>query len=324
MNNALTEYLNNNPENRLAEGSSTGSQRPPRVSINNNRFTLIDPSGKMESVNTLHIDVVFVDRNMKMSKLYWGNKYPGEGSPKNPPVCFSDNGIAPSSMSQTPQAPLCVQCPHNVIGSAIGFKGTSIKACGDLKKTAVVVKDHAGVYLLEIKPGSFKNWNNYHSFLRMQKMPSGGTPGLSEVVTRVTFTGQGLLGFEAVAFVEDALAQQVIAVWQHNKQQDITGMMVGNYDLPVHSMLAGPAQPQPQQQIAPPPPKPAEPAEEKKLFSGRDPGAALFPQPPMDQPAETEEPKRRKRAPREAEQTIVTQPGTPPADVVQRLNSLFK
>jgi hypothetical protein len=332
--NELSKYREGN---RLLDGASTGGQRPPSIAIKDNRFALVDPSGERTPVNSLTIDVVFVDRNPRMSKLFWGRKYPGDGAAFSPPVCFSDNGLAPSSLAQAPQAALCANCPHNVVGSAVGFKGGGIKACQDLKKTAVVVIGHPGIYELQIKPGSFKNWNNFHNFLRMQKMPDGGVPDLSDIVTQISFVSVGVMDFKPIAFVEGnaELVQRVISIWEHNKTSDITGMMVGNYDKPATGVL-GPAQTA--RPAAPPPPEPQSP-----FLSGRDPGAALFPQQPLaqaslpQQPA-AEEPKRARGRPKKDEPATaqpqapvvpaqygmqMPQQAAPPSEVAQRLDSVW-
>ena len=327
--------------NRLLDGASTGGQRPPSIAIKDNRFALVDPSGARTPVNSLTLDVVFVDRNPHMSKLFWGRKYPGDSASFSPPICFSDNGTAPSSLAQAPQSALCANCPHNVVGSAVGFKGGGIKACQDLKKTAVIVIGHPGVYELQIKPGSFKYWNNFHNFLRMQKLPDGGIPDLSDIVTQISFVSVGVMDFKPIAFVEGnaELVQKVIDIWEHNKTTDITGMMVGNYDQPAKGVLGPVWVVDP-----PPPPSPPPPPEPQSPFlSGRDPGAALFPQPPMaqaplpQQPA-AEEPRRGGRGrPKKDEPAVqpqapvapaqygmqTPQQATPPSEVAQRLDAVW-
>lgn len=240
MSNLVSQYRKD--QKRLLDDVSTGTQMPPRVSIGDNKFTLIDPSGERTDVPFLPtgpaLDVVFVDRNEHTSKLFWGEGKTYNPSETAPPICFSDNGVAPSSQAMEPQNPTCGSCRWNAIGSAISqISGARIRACGDMKKLAVVVRGFPGVYLFTIKPGSFKAWNNYTSYLRLQKLPDGGRPDLSDIVTRIRFTGQGILSFEAVELVEADLAKQVIDIWDKNQTNDITGMMVGRYDQPAQSML---------------------------------------------------------------------------------------
>jgi hypothetical protein len=267
---------------RFLDDAATGNQMPPRVSIDHNQFTLVDPSGQSTHVPSLPdgpaLDMVIVDLNNQTSKLYWGKAF--SRSEVAPPICWSDNGTAPSSLAQNPQSTTCAACPHNVIGSAIGFSGARIKACGDLKKFAVVVKGFQGVYQFTVKPGSFKAWNNYTRWLQLQKLPTGGKPDLCDVVTRVRFIGQGVHSFEAVEQVEGDLADQVMEVWEKNKTQDVTGMIVGRYDQPHVGVITAQSQaaaqpaatqlttPRPPQQVAPPPPPP-----QPTMFTQQQPAA---------------------------------------------------
>jgi hypothetical protein len=257
---------------RFLDEAATGNQMPPRVSIDHNQFSLIDPSGQSTHVPSLPdgpaLDMVVVDLNNMTSKLYWGKAF--SRSEVAPPICWSDNGTAPSSLAQAPQSVTCATCPHNVIGSAIGFSGARIKACGDLKKFAVIVKGFQGVYQFTVKPGSFKKWNEYTRMLQLQKLPQGGQPDLCDIVTRVRFIGQGVHSFEPLELVDGELADRVMEIWEKNKTQDITGMIVGRYDQPHtgalpephHTVLgarmqSAPTAPIAQPQVPPPPPKPA-------------------------------------------------------------------
>jgi hypothetical protein len=335
---------------RFIDEAATGTQMPPRVSIESNQFTLIDPSGAAVQVPNRPegpaIDVVFADLNQHMSKIYWGRDFkPNEA---NPPICFSDNGVAPSSAAQDAQSPTCAACPHNVIGSAISkISGARIKACQDFKKVAVVVRGYPGAYLFTIKPGSFKAWTAYTNFLRLQKLPDGGRPDLCDVVTRITFASQGILAFEAIEFPDEELRGRITEIWDRNQTQDVTGVMIGRYDQPAQNVL-----PKPAGQVAPPPQQPQPVGSAQPFLSGRDPGGALFP-PPQPQPttmaaqpapaptdpkprAARGKPKTVAPAPSQAlrEQIQPAQPaapahgmqqptGGPPTDVAQRLNSLF-
>jgi hypothetical protein len=303
---------------RFLDEASTGNQMPPRVSIDHNQFALIDPSGASTRVPSLPdgpaLDMVVVDLNQVTSKLYWGKAFTRDQVA--PPICWSDNGNAPSSLAQNPQSTTCATCPHNVIGSAIGFSGARIKACGDLKKFAVIVKGFQGVYQFTVKPGSFKSWNNYTRMLQLQKLPQGGKPDLCDIVTRVRFSGQGVHSFEPLELVDGELADRVMEIWEKNKEQDVTGMIVGRYDQPHTGALPEPhhtvlgtrmqsapswTQPQPvgitapiaQPQVPPPPPKPA-----------------LFAQPQQPAAPPAPEPKKPRAAPKPVETDLA--PPVPP------------
>jgi hypothetical protein len=321
-------------EKRLLDDASTGTQRPPRVSIKDNKFALIDPSGTRIDIPFLPegpaLDVIFVDRNEKISKLFWRGSY--NENEQAPPVCFSDNGVAPSETAAEPQSATCMTCPHNIIGSATSnISGKPIKACMDVKKLAViVVKDggtYDGVFLLEIKPGSFKAWNSYTNWLRMQKLPEGDRPDLSDVVTRVRFAGQGILAFDPTNLVDadSELAKHVINVWDRNKEGDITGMMVGRYDPPITEFapstapaaLPAVAAPQEQQSEnpAPPPPPPVKASPQKSPTSTQ-----------VTQPKSISQRARVTKKPVPTAQHGMAEPQSnlPPTEIMRRLDSLSK
>ena len=306
---------------RLLDDAATGNRMPPRVSISGNRFTLIDHAGQRVEVPFMQdgpaLDVVFVDRNENMSKLLWNLEGTYNPSEVAPPLCFSDNGVGPSSMSQDPQSATCVGCRHNVIGSAISkISNARIKLCGDLKKFAVVVKGFPNVYEFEVKPGSFKAWNNYTNWLSMQKMPDGGRPDLSDIVTRVRFSGQGLLSFEGLEMTPDDVAEQVVEIWERNKTNDITGQMIGRYDQPVQHVIAAPAESKmvaldmPKQSVSPPP------MQEQQASS------IFTQQAPAKKTARTK--KEEVAAVQPAQPVAPPQRSSPPADISARLDSLFK
>lgn len=244
-----------------------GGQRPPHISIDSNRFSLVDSTGNIKELPPLvapdgksaivAVDVVFIDANPKPSKIFWDPTKPYSPNSSEPPWCFSDNGIGPSSMATKPQNPVCSTCPNNAIGSAVSkFSGANIKACQDFKKLAVIIPgDTDGfIYLMQVKPGSFKNWSAYLNWLKGQKMPTGAAPDLCDVVTRMSFESQGVLKFEPVALVDQAgaVGQQMIEAWG----KKVTDEMVGKTDQPIQGMIG---QQRPQGQL-PPPPIPPQPA----------------------------------------------------------------
>jgi len=227
--------------------ANLGRPMPPRLSIDGNRFTLIDSAGNERPHNLLTLDIVIIDLNDHTSKMYWGKEY-NPNDTGDIPICWSDNGEAPSVQAQTPQSPKCMTCPHNAIGSAISkFTGTKIKACVDMKKVAFIVPGEQGIYLMTIKPGSFKNWSAYVNMLAGQK--SNTHPGgveLYEVVTQLAFESQGVLKFSPVGWSKIDEAQAAF-------DRGVTPEIVGANDQPWQGQLAGP---QPGTTALPPPVQP--------------------------------------------------------------------
>lgn len=277
-----------------------GFAQHPRISLKNTRFTLID-GGKLRTAwDPNNLPVVFVAANPHKSKIY----YPGGFDADNPqpPLCYSDNGVAPSSNAQDPQARSCAECRHNVFGTAQDGEGRG-KACADRKKLACFVIGDSSLgmlYELSIPPNSLSNWKTYCDLIQSYIVPGGGRQAeLFDVVTEVSFdltnTKNSKLKFRAGAWVSqvgydqsgrffkvfeddenefsapdggEAIAAFIDDVWA--KQTFQTDQIVGLNDKPYVAALPPPA-------AAPAPtPVPAavsDPAPERRPYQGP-PGVA--------------------------------------------------
>jgi hypothetical protein len=227
-----------------------GSDQPPRLSIKDNRFTLIDGAGNSRMVGSmdngtpqqpgvgLYLDVNIFDANEHISKQYRPKDEGFDADNPTPPACFSDNGLAPSASAQQPQHSDCATCPMNVIGSAISKQsGARMKACRDIKKMAVLVPGIDNViFQFVLTPGSFKEWRQF------DKSMKGHGVDIAFVTTRLFFTGQGTLGFRPVQMIDEATATKLDLL----QKAGAADFAVGRDDKP--RQLAAPA---PVQQIAP-------------------------------------------------------------------------
>jgi len=187
---------------------------PPHISIRGNRFALVDAAGMRYSVNTLHLDVVIVDVNPHKSKVYWGDDpFDPNAVEFIPPVCFSDNGVAPSADAQEKQARTCAECVHNERSKINEVTGNRSKPCSDRKKMAVLVLNDTGlVYQLQIPPATLKTLVKYAGQLQAMKTPGTDRKAdLNDVVTRLTFVDgkNGELAFAAAAWISSVQANQV-------------------------------------------------------------------------------------------------------------------
>ena len=166
----------------LSSGISAGGH--PRISIKGGRFRLQQTNGEELIVPQLHLDVIIVDANDKLSKIYYASKWDSSTPDGEAPDCWSDNGIAPSTGAKTPQHSNCAQCPHNVWGSKINeTSGKQSKACGDTKKLAVLIATNPSgpVFELRVPGDSLKNLATYATGLEKHGIQ------FSTVITRVTF-----------------------------------------------------------------------------------------------------------------------------------------
>ncbi len=246
----LPAYLQNLPSRDLAQTAiaNVGAGSPPYLSIQAGRFTLIDiagnmlPAQKMDAQGNIYIDVVIVDINNHISKIFFGLNKPYDPDNPTPPICFSDNGIAPSIASGQPQSPTCASCPHNVWGSKISQMGSQVKQCADQQKIALYAPEYSdGLFLLRIPPGSFSNWRAY-----MAKFAGAGLDP-DRVITRISFeqNAVGTLIFHSASYITEQMVG-VVAKMIESKAADA---MIGRYDRPREGAL-----PQAQPTPALPPP----------------------------------------------------------------------
>ena len=168
----------------FSAGISSGGV--PHISIKSSRFRLVSAGGEEILVNSLNLDVILVEANQHISKVFYAGAYDPNGEDKAPD-CFSDNGLAPSASCTSPQAKTCATCPNNAWGSKISeTSGKGVKACADVKKVAVILADNPDgpVYLLRIPPASLKNFGEYIGALDKHSIPA------SLVITRLAFDPQ--------------------------------------------------------------------------------------------------------------------------------------
>lgn len=153
------------------------------------------------------VDVIVVRSATHKAKTYYENFK--EGS-KDKPICFSNDGVRPDPSVQTPPSRNCAACPKNVFGSKITDEGKQAKACGDHKRTAVVVDPALALEtfgapidepaLLRIPAASLTDFALYAQQMEHQNFP------LPSIVTRVTFDitkNYPKLKFEAIRPLTD-------------------------------------------------------------------------------------------------------------------------
>lgn len=233
MTTQLPTYLQNRQSRNLAQTAlaNIGTGSPPYLSIQGGRFTLIDiagnerPATKIDPNGNMYVDVVIVDINDHVSKIFFGLDKPFDPNTPTPPVCFSDNGQAPSQAASQPQSPTCMGCAHNVWGSKISQMGSQVKQCADQQKIAVFVPEYSdGVFLLRIPPGSFINWRAY-----MTKFAGSGLePDL--VITRISFESNviGTLTFASPGYISEQMAPHVAKIVESHAAD----VMIGRLDKP--------------------------------------------------------------------------------------------
>jgi hypothetical protein len=300
---------------RATEGM--GSAMPPHISIRGNEFTLVDSAGEEISIDTKHLDVAIIDLSDVMCKLYYDNDWTPDS--KDPPLCWSANGVAPSREAIQPQSATCQACPQNIRGSAVSkLSGASIKACRDEKWLAVIIDGYKdAIFQFRVTPGSFKNWSAYSE--KFKKQPFD----IRDVITRMQFEKDknGVVTFTPANW----LTPDMTALRNKLVTGKATDGIVGRLDQPITAgaaisqtqspLLTAPvAATQTQPQTAAPAAETVQPARKR----GRPP-ASHEPAPANGGQA-TMAPFRPEAAPTFG----IEQPATPPADLASDLDAFFK
>lgn len=213
-----------------------GVAQPSRVSLADDRFTLLGENGEpnRQVPAALTLDVVFVGGNKHASRTYYDGPYDRDNAAA--PVCWSDNGQGPSIHAQSPQAENCATCPMSVWGSKINANGKQVPACSQTKKAAVLVcGDPTGaVYLLNVPPASMKTLRGYIANL------GGHGVELDQVITRLSMV-QKELGFNMVDFIPEHFVEPIAAIMSSGKPDDIVGTHDSARVMVLSPRVAGPA-----------------------------------------------------------------------------------
>ena len=237
-----------------------GIAQPPRISLKDDRFTLMDETGMTIAEPTLSLDVVIVSANKNASRQFYDPSKPYDPTNSEGPLCWSDNGIGPSKACQQPQAPTCGSCKQAEWGSAISkMTGKPIPACSTRKKLAVLVGGQDGMFLLVVPPDSLGSLKQYMSSLA--KMPASP----EELITRVKMENKQLV-FEAVDWVPENFMGYIAEKIDSDDAASIVNRHDEARDPAEFKALTAPGfavatQPAPREQQAPAqlaPPRPAE------------------------------------------------------------------
>ena len=236
--------------------ANLGSAMPPHVTIGNGRFTLIDAANNEIPVPTFdpqlgpYLDACIVDVADVMSRIYFEGAYDSTAEGKRPD-CFSDNGIGPSVASSTPQAPTCAACPR-AEWTKINANGKKVPWCTQKYKIALLIPGFQTLFLLAVPPASHGALREYTNLCK------GNGALVANLVTRMWFVSQGVLGFRPVNYIDEAVAK----LRQEAYVAKLTDTIVGRGDIakPAHQ-IAAPVQAGQQVQLPGPfAPTPAGPA----------------------------------------------------------------
>jgi hypothetical protein len=234
----------------VTSGISSGLSHH-RISIKGNRWRLNSPDGEETVAPTLYLDVIVLDANPSVSKIYYANTYNPADTEAAAPDCWSDNGLAPSINASKPQCLTCGACPHNAWGSKITPSGGKTKACGDSKKVAVVRADNptGPVYELRVPAASLQNLVAAFNQLKPRGIP------VQSVITRLEFDEKAdypKVLFKMIGFITPEQADAI----RDRLNTDEVERVVNKSDQPIKELNGSAAQPvaaAPAQPVAPTP-----------------------------------------------------------------------
>jgi hypothetical protein len=149
-----------------------------RISIRNNTFN----TGSDEFETQLEIIIV---NAAPVQRIYYANEF--DPNAMQAPVCWSSDTRQPDSQVFEKQAVRCMDCKHDIRGSASGGG----RACKYSQKLAVLLKDDPNVYQLHIPANSIFGrakdghmpLQEYARFLQQHSTPS------MTVFTKMYFDG---------------------------------------------------------------------------------------------------------------------------------------
>lgn len=165
--------------------SLAGNTGVKRVSIKGGVFRMQVGSQEVAVNEDRSMKMVIVGAAPGISRTYYEGEYK-EGKTVAP-VCWSDDGQAPSAEVEAPQAKSCNNCPQNIKGSG---KGGS-RACRFSARIAVALESDisGGVYGMSIPATSiFGEGNKTHSPLQeYARKLAGYNFSMEKVVTEFKF-----------------------------------------------------------------------------------------------------------------------------------------
>lgn len=181
----LQAFQSNIGQNLILGGTSRN-----RIGLKGNRFRLIVAGQEEAVVEDNYLDVIIVGAAPGVSRIYYAGGF--DPTVKQPPTCYSADGVAPAADVHNKQSVTCDSCPMNEKGSKVTDSGGKTRACQFFKRLAIVLPhEPTRVYQLDGKSmsifGESKAAVNKFSLKEYgQKLKTRGLDA-SMLVTRLSF-----------------------------------------------------------------------------------------------------------------------------------------
>ena len=199
----------------------------PTVSIKGKVFTLKRGDEKTLITNAddepaRSLEVVILKAGPagdKLAKVFYKSGYT-EGSDAKP-LCYSNDGVAPSINATEPQCKTCSACPQNVWGSHVSEDGKKGKACSDSKRLAIAPAGQINdPMLMRVPAASLKALTAFG-----QQLAKRGVP-YQAVVAKIGFdysVAHPALTFKPVGFVDEGTLGEIKEMMESDLVKRISG-----------------------------------------------------------------------------------------------------
>ena len=199
----------------------------PTVSIKGKVFTLKRGDEKTLITNAddepaRSLEVVILKAGPagdKLAKVFYKSGYT-EGSDAKP-LCYSNDGVAPSINATEPQCKTCSACPQNVWGSHVSEDGKKGKACSDSKRLAIAPAGQINdPMLMRVPAASLKALTAFG-----QQLTKRGVP-YQAVVAKIGFdysVAHPALTFKPVGFVDEGTLGEIKEMMESDLVKRISG-----------------------------------------------------------------------------------------------------
>jgi hypothetical protein len=193
----------------------------PNLSIDGNRFSLVDIDGNRVLVPTMHVDVAIIEISEYTPRAFYADKYDPSATGKRPD-CWSDDGVKPNLNGKSIQNPTCNGCQRDRFNTAIG--GGKGKACREGKKIAVIAPEYSQMALMfRVPVMSLKPLMAYVAALGSKAFidKEGFAADPPQVITRLSFASQGVIDFAYVGPVTEEIAAIEMKALANQAQLDV-------------------------------------------------------------------------------------------------------
>lgn len=233
-----------------------------RLGLKGREFHVIRGGVEEGVIETKHLDVILVGAVPHISRQFYAKAYvEGEAAA---PVCYSIQGKVPEEDSLEPQSDKCANCQWNIKGSALNGQSKA-KACGYLRRTAVIIHGDPDFTIFQLDMKSLSLWNdgdpskNIFSFQEYAKKLQAHNIDPGTVITRLRFdpnAGVPALTFQAIGFATQEQIARIMDLVNSGEVAEVLKITSATIDLSAEQPQAEPEQQQQEEAIDEPTIKP--------------------------------------------------------------------